>query len=230
MLARAHRAMTEARGGDTVGPPGRGKAYTGAQPSPAPPGREARVSIPRRYTSADLERLPRDEWLRYEIIDGELHVSTAPRFEHQYAGSQVVVELGNWNRQTGLGVVVPAPGLVFSGDDVVIPDVVWISRARLTTALDEGGHFRIAPELVIEVLSPGAANERRDREKKLALYTRRGVEEYWIVDWRRRSVEVYRREDAALRLTATLGDADVLTTPLLPGFACPVATLWVPAL
>jgi Uma2 family endonuclease len=82
-----------------------------------------------------------------------------------------------------------------------------------------------APELVVEILSPGATNERRDREAKLKLYSRRGVLEYWIVDWRAQQVEVYRREELALRLGATLYPADVLQSPLLPGFACQVATL-----
>ena len=82
------------------------------------------------------------------------------------------------------------------------------------------------PELVIEVLSPGGTNERRDREAKLKLYSRRGVLEYWIVDWRTRQVEVYRREDLALHLVATLHSTDMLTAPLLPGFSCEVATLF----
>jgi Uma2 family endonuclease len=83
---------------------------------------------------------------------------------------------------------------------------------------------------VVEVLSPGRERERRDRVLKLELYTRHGVPEYWIVDWRRQTVEVYRREQAALQLVATLGNEDALTSPLLPGFIYPVASLWPPAL
>lgn len=82
-----------------------------------------------------------------------------------------------------------------------------------------------APEIVVEVLSPGNANTRRDRETKLKLYSRRGVEEYWIVDWLMRQVEVYRREGHALQLAATLLARDELTSPLLPGFSCPVSGL-----
>jgi Uma2 family endonuclease len=78
----------------------------------------------------------------------------------------------------------------------------------------------------MEVLSPGSANARRDREVKRTLYSRRGVMEYWIVDWQTRQVEVYRRQEAALHLAATLYVTDTLTSPLLPGFACPVATLF----
>jgi Uma2 family endonuclease len=184
------------------------------------------MSISRRYTSADLKRLPDVEGIRYEIIDGELHVSKQPSWHHQYACLQAWLVLHTWNEQTGLGVANVAPGLIFASDDDVAPDVVWISRARLTAALDAAGHLRVAPELVVEVLSPGAANEARDREHKLALYTRQGVREYWIVDWRARTVQIFRRAEESLRLVATLGNQDVLTSPLLPGFACSASSFW----
>ncbi len=86
----------------------------------------------------------------------------------------------------------------------MIPDVVWISHGRLAAGVDEEGHFTIAPELIIEVLSPGTQNERRDRETKLKLYAERGVREYWILDWRTQQLEVYRRQEAFLRLALTL--------------------------
>ena len=72
----------------------------------------------------------------------------------------------------------------------------------------------------------GSVNERRDREVKRKLYSRRGVMKYWIVDWQTRTVEVYRRQELALHLVATLYVVDTLTSPLLPGFACPIATLF----
>ena len=96
----------------------------------------------------------------------------------------------------------------------------------IATALGKDGKLHTSPELVIEVLSPGAVNERRDREAKLKLYSRRGVDEYWILDWLRRRVEVFRRKNAQLELIATLAESDTLTTPLLPAFACPIAGLF----
>jgi Uma2 family endonuclease len=113
-----------------------------------------------------------------------------------------------------------------SDADNVVPDVVWISNERLAALMDEAGHLTGAPELAIEVLAPGVENERRDREAKLKLYESRGVREYWIVDWRIQQLEVYRRDQAMLRLVATLFADDVLTSPLLPGFSCPVAQLF----
>lgn len=188
------------------------------------------MSIGRRFTSADLERLPDVERTRYEIVDGELHVSMQPHWEHQYACNQAAYALEQWNERSQAGIVLSAPGLVFAGDDDVAPDVVWISRARLAAALDNAGHLRAAPELVVEVLSPGATNERRDREAKLALYSRQDVDEYWLIDWRTRSVEVYRRDAGTLHPIARLRGDDVLTSPLLTGFAWPIGRLWAPPL
>ena len=179
-----------------------------------------------RWTSSDLDALPHEEGTRYEIIDGELYVSTSPHYHHQYVCNEIASQLTNWSKQTGRGRVIPAPGLIFSEDNNVAPDIVWLSDERLTMALGGDGHFHEAPELIIEVLSPGFANENRDRVTKLALYSRRGIDEYWVIDWRSRSVEVYRRGDATLDLIATLHETDTLETPLLPGFSTLVNTLF----
>src|SRR5207249_4048589 len=97
---------------------------------------------------------------------------------------------------------------------------------NLATALEADRKMHAAPELIVEVLSPGLANQQRDRQTKLKLYSRQGVQEYWVVDWERRQIETYRRDRTALALAATLLDHDMLTSPLLPGFSCPVAELF----
>jgi Uma2 family endonuclease len=188
------------------------------------------MSTSLRFTTADLIGLPDIDGVRYEIIDGELYVSKAPDWHHQWVGDRVLIAVDEWSRRSGLGVVLHAPGVVLPGDENVIPDLVWISRERFPLIMDASGHLKAAPELVVEVLSPGADNERRDRDIKLKLYSRQGVREYWIVDWLLRTIQIYRRQDAALQLVATLGDGDELTSPLLPGFSCSVASLWEPAL
>lgn len=178
-----------------------------------------------RWTSADLKSLP-DDGNRYEIIDGELFMSKQPHFYHQAVCSELLGELWSWNKTLRLGRVVLAPGLIFADDDDVAPDLVWLSNERLAVALESDGKFHDAPELVIEVLSPGGVNERRDREAKLQLYSRRGVSEYWIVSWILRSIDVYRRDQAQLHHTVTLSGEDTLGSPLLPGFECSVAALF----
>ena len=178
-----------------------------------------------RWQSADLELLP-DNGNRYEIIDGELLVTRAPHWDHQNAILNLSVALVAWSRSSGLGRVSVAPGVIFTDDDNVIPDLVWISNDRLARVLDESGHLLAAPELVVEVLSAGSDNERRDREVKRKLYAIRGVQEYWIIDWRRQQIEIFRRDSNGLPLVATLFSQDALTSPLLPDFQQSVAEVF----
>jgi Uma2 family endonuclease len=178
------------------------------------------ATILSRWTNDMVERMPRVEGERYEIIDGELYVTTQPHARHQMTCDNVIIELGAWSRQTNLGRTIQAPGVVYAIDEAVAPDVVWVSKARLAIILAPDGKLHDSPELMIEILSPGKANEERDREKKLELYSRRDVLEYWIVDWRAETVDIYRREEDQLQLVQTLKSGDQITSPLLPGFAC----------
>lgn len=178
-----------------------------------------------RWTTEDLELLP-DNGNRYEIIDGELIATRSPHWKHQEVCGRTFSGLDAWSQSTGLGQAAINPGIIFSDTDNVIPDVVWASNERLAILLDNAGHLTAAPELVVEVLSPGSENERRDKVAKLKLYSTRGVQEYWIVNWQTQQIEAYRREQAALKLVATLFVNDQLTTPLLPGFVCAVGQLF----
>lgn len=179
---------------------------------------QSTTTNPIRWTIADLVIFEGDRANRYEIIDGELFVTRAPDWKHQAVCINIGTVLKLWSDQTGLGQAAINPGIVFSESDNVIPDVVWASHERLEQLLDEAGHLTAAPELVVEVLSPGKTNERRDREAKLKLYSIRGVLEYWIVNFQEQVVEVYRRENGMLKLAATLYRQDELTSLILPGF------------
>ncbi len=177
------------------------------------------------WTSQDLELLP-DDGKRYEIVDGELYVSEQPHWEHQFVSGQIFALLQAWSARTQRGMANLAPGLIFGDDEDVAPDVVWISAQRLLTALQTDGKLHSTPELVVEILSPGSTNECRDREVKRKLYSRRGAEEYWIVNWQERRLEIYRREEAVLTLNCILNENDVLQSPLLPGFSCRVSQIF----
>ncbi|GAB4213990.1 MAG: Uma2 family endonuclease [Synechococcales cyanobacterium] len=183
------------------------------------------MSILPRFTSADLDLLPEDD-KRYELIEGDLLVTHQPHWNHQFVCNRLGRYLDIWSEGSGLGEVNAAPGIILAEDEDVAPDLVWISNERLQTALQGDGKLHQVPELVVEVLSPGSRNELRDRQLKRKLYARRGVYEYWIVDWEAQQIEVYRRQDATLELMATLFSADTLASPLLPGFGIPVGALW----
>jgi Uma2 family endonuclease len=181
-----------------------------------------------RFTTADLDRLDLPEGWRAEIIDGVLYVSKAPGWDHQDVIVRLLRALGAWADEHG-GAVNAGIGVIYAADDTVIPDMVWISAERLAQGLDAAGHLHeLGPELVVEVVSPGSENARRDRETKLALYSRRDALEYWIVDPVARTVDQYARaaQGGPLQPRGRVGDADWLRSDLLEGFEVRVSDLW----
>ena len=179
-----------------------------------------------RWSIQDIDVLPQNEWTTYEIIDGELFVTRSPHRKHQQVAGRIYRALDAWSQAAGLGEAIFAPGVVLSDSDNIIPDVVWVSDEKINVIEDEAGHLTAIPELVVEALSPGIQNIRRDREAKLKLYSIQGAQEYWIIDRFTKQLEVYRREQARLTLVMTLGMEDTLTSPLLPEFSCAISQIF----
>jgi len=176
-------------------------------------------------TIADLEAMP-DDGNRYELIEGELYVSTSPSFFHQSILFKFAKVFADYLESNPIGKLTGGVGVIFDDFSGVIPDLVYFSHERGKHIL-KGERFSGAPEIVIEILSPGASNERRDRHVKRSLYSSRGVDEYWIVNPESRTIEVYRkRKEGGLELIACLQENDDLTSPLLAGFRTRVAPLF----
>jgi len=180
------------------------------------------------WISTDLELLPSYEESgdRYEIINGELFVTRAPHWKHQSTCGKIFALLDKWSTETGLGQPSIAPGIIFEGGDNVIPDLAWASD-QVLASMDQAGHLTSAPELVIEVLSSGVENERRDKVIKLKLYADQGVQEYWLVDWRMQQVEIYRLNQQELKLVKRLTINEKISTPLLQNFSCNLEQFFV---
>ena len=184
-----------------------------------------RIISPIRWTIHDLDALPENEWIRREIIAGELFVTRAPHWKHQNLISKIGTKLEEWSEKH-FGLVIPGPGIISSLENSVIPDLVWVSDQRLAEIEDEAGHFTDFPELIVEVLSSGEKNIYRDKQAKLKLYSQGGVQEYWIVDRFRKELEIYRQEKGQLMLVETLTDRDLATSPLLPNFSLSIAEIF----
>jgi Uma2 family endonuclease len=123
------------------------------------------------FTVDDLERTP-DDGRRYELVDGVLIVSPAPRIPHQEVLGELLVQL----RQAcprGLAAV-PGPGVRMSVDTELIPDLVVIPQDQLA-------EIRVtrAPLLAVEIQSPSTA--LFDLNTKKAVYERFSIESYWVV-------------------------------------------------
>jgi Uma2 family endonuclease len=179
-----------------------------------------------RLTNADVDAMVLDEWFRYELIDGELHLSTPSTFVHQEVLGDILMAFRDYLRSNPVGKIAPGVGVIFDDFNGVIPDLVYISHERRKRILKEG-HLYGTPEIAIEILSPGSTNIRRDRHLKRNLYSSRGVDEYWIVDPESRTVEIHRKQrEGGLDFLASLQETDELTTPLLTGFRTQVAAFF----
>jgi Uma2 family endonuclease len=148
-----------------------------------------------RWTYADYAALP-DDGNRYEIIAGVLYMTPAPGTGHQSVSARLVTFLVTHVEFAGLGRVFAAPvDVELAPDTVVQPDIVVILSANL----DRITPSRIigAPDLVVEILSPGTAGY--DRREKQDAYARAGVGEYWIVDPGAQTVELLTLDQGGYR-------------------------------
>ncbi|MEJ7710758.1 MAG: Uma2 family endonuclease [Pyrinomonadaceae bacterium] len=148
-------------------------------------------------------------------------MSRAPSLTHQRILGNVYALLKTYLDQNLIGEVLLTPGVIFDEFNSAIPDAVFLANQQIKN-IGIGERILEAPELAIEIVSPGKENARRDREVKRQVYGKHGVKEYWIADPEMRTFEIYRLESSKLKLVAALMDEDEITTPVLPGFSCKV--------
>lgn len=176
-----------------------------------------------KLTYEDLRKMP-DDGKRYELIDGEVFMTPAPRTRHQLTVGNIHVALRSFVDEHALGQVFLAPtDVVFGERTAVQPDLLFIrkDRASIVTELNVQG----APDLVIEVLSP--SNAAFDRDTKLQVYARAGVGELWYVDPETRRVEVLELgADGRYVLVSSFSDRQALTSNTFPGLSLPVERLF----
>jgi Uma2 family endonuclease len=177
-----------------------------------------------KLTYDDLAALPDDNF-RHEIIDGEHYVTPSPVTKHQRISRELLYLLVQFLKAQPVGEVFSAPfDVVLSRYDVVEPDLVYLSNERASLLTEKS--LQGAPDLVVEILSPGTS--LRDVGIKRDLYERFGVREYWVIDPDLEAVTVHRRHGDQLKavgIVAREGDG-VVTSPLLPGFEAPLSALF----
>ncbi|MBF0319943.1 MAG: Uma2 family endonuclease [Nitrospirae bacterium] len=128
-----------------------------------------------------------DDDTRYEIIEGDLHMTPAPGFSHQYVISKLFSIMERRIDENREGYIVPAPtDVILSDENVVQPDILFIARGR-RGVIKERGVFG-PPDLAVEIISP--SSHYRDVHVKKDLYERFGVAEFWIVNPYMKSIEV----------------------------------------
>lgn len=176
-------------------------------------------------TIADWEAMPHGDGNRYEIIEGELFVSCSPGLTHQIVLTRLIVMIGNFLDTNPIGTIVAGPGLILSNYTGVIPDFVFF-RHDQEDAIVTNDRLTGPPALVVEIVSPGSANNKRDRVVKRQLYAKHGVPEYWIVDPQNLTIDRYLDQGSSLTLFETLHEEDTLVTATLPGLSCRLSDIF----
>lgn len=177
---------------------------TGERPWPPPQG---------EWAYEDWLRLPDDGW-QYEVIKGVLYMTPAPTPRHQRISGNLGFQMLAFVRARQLGEVYDAPIDVYlpGQETPVQPDLIFVTQDRLHIVdLDDAVHG--APDLIVEILSP--SDWLKDRKVKFALYQETGVREYWIVDPRTRTIEVYVLRGGRYDLIGQWGDEETARSEVL---------------
>jgi Uma2 family endonuclease len=168
----------------------------------------------RPLTVHDYLQLPVDSGKKTELIEGDLIMSPSPDRFHQDILGRLFGPMWAYLASHPVGKVYAAPFDVTLTDlNVFQPDLCYFSKSRYTSLTAHGADG--APDLVVEILSPGSM--KRDLGVKKEIYARTGVEEFWCVDPVKRTITVFQLGENSATPKATLVEGKTLGTPLLPG-------------
>ena len=150
----------------------------------------------------------------YQLIQGRLLVSPSPNRYHQVVCQNLLVLLRSHLDKNPIGEVFQAPSDVYlTSYDAYQPDLYFVSNANAEILTPQGAAG--APDLVIEILSPGT--EHYDRDLKRKVYAQAGVKELWLIDPDAKQIQVVRLNPPTDQAPAAYGANASFSSPLLPG-------------
>ena len=176
-------------------------------------------------TEDDLLQTPEDGQ-KYELVDGEILVSPGAGFRHGRVAARLVHHLIAFVEEHKLGYVVEGQtGFRIPGraerPDIRIPDISFVAAHRFAGE-PPIGFPDLAPDLAVEVLSPG--NRPREILHKVGQLLETGSKLVWVIDPEERTAVLYR----SLNNVRTIDESGSLEgEDVLPGFSCPLSDILV---
>jgi Uma2 family endonuclease len=176
-----------------------------------------------QWTYNHYAALP-DDGKRYEIVDGVLYMTPAPSWSHQEIVLEIASYLRTYLHSMRLGGVFVAPvDVELAPNRVFQPDVVVLLKEHRDKL--SGHHIIGAPDLVIEIASQSTSDY--DRRKKLHIYGRSGIPEFWIVNPEAHTVEVLVLEADQYYALGIFHGKATLPSRIVPGLVVPVEKFFV---
>jgi Uma2 family endonuclease len=177
-----------------------------------------------RMTADELLRLP-DSGKRYELIAGELHEMAPASGEHGYVGGRMARRIGAFldqHPELGGEIFISEAGyrLTRDPDTVRAPDLSYVAADRLSQARVRG-FPEMAPDLVVEVVSPG--DTASEVQQKVDEWLQAGAKLVWVLYPSTHTATVYQTDGTAHLLHA---DDSLRGDPVLPGFTCLLGDLF----
>jgi Uma2 family endonuclease len=181
------------------------------------------MSVATPVTADQLLHVPRDG-CRYELIAGELKKMSPASWRHCAVAAWIHGRLAEHIRRHDLGMTfIAEPGflLAHDPDTVRVPDAAFIRKDHLPAEPPNEAFWPGAPDLAVEVVSPGDTVSEVDDEVKAWLDA--GAMMVWVANPKWQTVTVYRSATDIKVLTAS----DELTgDDVIPGFRCPVGEIF----
>jgi Uma2 family endonuclease len=175
--------------------------------------KEIKIPEKENYTYEDYAKLP--EGAPYQLMGGTLVMTPVSSTYHQIISMKLEVRLANFVIEKDLGIILNAPiDVYFEETETYQPDIIFISKDKLH--IIEPQRINGAPDIVIEILSPSTAYY--DLRKKLKIYEKHGVREYWIVDPESKSVEVHENKESKFRIVQEVEGEGKVKSSVLEGF------------
>jgi Uma2 family endonuclease len=179
------------------------------------------ISKDKKYTATDYMNLP--EGSPFQLIEGELVYMRTPSPKHQKISMILSAEIFNYIKNKELGEVYCDPlSVKFDDDNVVEPDILFVSIKKQAIITEKG--IEGTPEFVIEILSKG--NVKNDRERKMKMYGNFGVDEYWIINPKLETVEVYYNRLSIMIKQQTARHGDTIKSRVIQGFELEVSRIF----
>lgn len=171
-------------------------------------------------------RAEQGDLYHYELLNGRIVMTPPAGYPHGRIEPLLSSRVHAFVEKKKLGIVMgSSQGFVFPTDDVVEPDLSFVSKERwsaLPSPVPEG-FLHVVPDLLVEILSPKMAS--RDRGEKRGIYERNGVQEYWLVDHRREIATILFAKDGRFGTPVVVERDEKIVSRVLAGLRIPLLDL-----